>query len=56
MGNTRRGREVNAGMGRREVLDGSREEASTVVEDQNTSPKGLIIANLYWGTMIFFVL
>jgi hypothetical protein len=56
MGNTRRGREVNADMGRREVLDGSREEASTVVEDQNTSPKGLIIANLYWGTMIFFVL
>jgi hypothetical protein len=46
MGNTRRGREVNAGMGRREVLDGSREEVSTVVEDQNTSPKGLIIANL----------
>jgi hypothetical protein len=42
MGNTRRGREVNADMGRREVLDGSREEASTVVEDQNTSPKGVL--------------
>ncbi|MCI40337.1 hypothetical protein A2U01_0061570, partial [Trifolium medium] len=39
MGNIRRGREVNAGMGRRKVLDGSREEASTAVEDQDTSPK-----------------
>jgi hypothetical protein len=45
MRSTRRGREVNAGTGRRKVLDGSR-EASTVVEDQDTSPKGLIIAGL----------
>lgn len=46
MGNTRIGRKIIVGMGRREVLDGSRKEANTVVEDQSTSPKGLNIASL----------
>lgn len=47
MGNTGRGKEISTSMGRRE-LDESREgEASTVeVEDQDTSPGGLIITGL----------
>lgn len=48
MGNTGRGKEISASMGRRGERDESREEeASTLeVEDQDTSPDGMVITSL----------